>query len=136
VLRFIITGSICRTPYGIDAHHTHCFIKKTYTAHGWFIERGATNESVCMTNAGLSTINNPACQMLTTPPRTVCYDCCQQMNCDRDSLYCNNYDHIDTKYMPSFMKTGTYLTLDIGKGGGGGWGNQSMRTNIFQSIIK
>jgi hypothetical protein len=43
----------------------------------------------------LSSINNPYCKLAHPPYNTVCYDCCQQLNCDHASLYCNKRDHID-----------------------------------------
>ncbi|XP_076090079.1 uncharacterized protein LOC143062164 [Mytilus galloprovincialis] len=101
------TISLCKSSSDdVDNSHTHCYVKKVYTAHGWFIERGGTNESVCITNAGMSTINNPDCRATTTPPWTTCYDCCQQINCDTASVYCNAQNVINPKYMPLYMKTG------------------------------
>ncbi|VDI04915.1 Hypothetical predicted protein, partial [Mytilus galloprovincialis] len=103
------TISLCKSSSDdVDNSHTHCYVKKVYTAHGWFIERGGTNESVCITNAGMSTINNPDCRATTTPPWTTCYDCCQQINCDTASVYCNAQNVINPKYMPLYMKTGRH----------------------------
>jgi hypothetical protein len=90
----------------VDAHHTHCFLNRTFTPSGIIIERGGVNESECIHNKALSSINNPSCKLPQPPYNTVCYDCCQQLDCDRDNLYCNEKDHIDVKFIPAYMKTG------------------------------
>jgi len=101
------SGSVCISDQeGFDIHHTHCFIKRTFTPSGIKIERGGVKESECINNKALSSINNPYCKLPHPPDNTVCYDCCQQLDCDRDSLYCNKRYPIDVKFIPAYMKTG------------------------------
>ena len=104
---FSFSGSVCTVGQdGFNAHHTHCFLKRTFTPSGIVFERGAVNESECIHNKALSSINNPYCKLAHPPDNTVCYDCCQQLNCDLASLYCNKGEHIDVKFIPAYMKTG------------------------------
>lgn len=101
------SGSVCTSDQKeIDIHHTHCFLKRTFTPSGIIIERGGVNESECIHNKALSSINNPYCKLAHPPYNTVCYDCCQQLTCVHASLYCNKGDHIDVKFIPAYMKTG------------------------------